>query len=71
MGFHFLSPNFLSFYFWIISKFVDHILHESFPRARKERQLAPQASAGYPLSLISLLVIRKAQRGRDTKASKD
>jgi hypothetical protein len=39
-------------------------------KAWKERQLAPQASAGYPLSLKSLPVIRKAQRGRDQKASK-
>jgi len=36
--------------------------------ARKERQIAPQASAGYPLSTDSLLAIRKAQRGRDKKA---
>jgi hypothetical protein len=53
----------------IISKFVDQIFHESLPRARKERQLAQQASAGYPLSINSLLVIRKALRGRDKKAS--
>jgi len=47
------------------------------PRARKERQIAPQAlyragagqaSAGYPLSINCLLAIRKAQRGRDKKA---
>jgi hypothetical protein len=39
------------------------------PRARKERQIAPQASAGDPLFINSLLAIRKAQRGRDRKAS--
>jgi len=47
------------------------------PRARKERQIAPQAlyrsgagqaSAGDPLSINSPLAIRKAQRGRDKKA---
>jgi hypothetical protein len=53
-----------------ISKFVAQIFSESLPRARKERQLAQQASAGYPLSINSLLVIRKAQRGRDRRASK-
>jgi hypothetical protein len=53
-----------------ISKSVDHNFHESLPRARKERQIAQQASAGYPLSINSPLVIRKAQRGRDKKASK-
>jgi hypothetical protein len=54
----------------IICKFADQIFHQSLPRGRKERQIAPQASAGYALSLISLLGIRKAQRGRDKKASK-
>jgi hypothetical protein len=53
-----------------ISKFVDQIFHQSLPRGRRERQIAPQASAGYALSRISLLGIRKAQRGRDKKASK-
>jgi hypothetical protein len=52
-----------------ISRLVDQILNESLPRAREERQIAPQASAGYPLSLNSLLAIRKVQRGRDKKAS--
>jgi len=51
---------------------------ESLPRARKERQIAPQAlyragagqaSAGYPLSIKPLLAFRKAQRGREKKAS--
>jgi hypothetical protein len=50
---------------WFISKFVDRIFHESLPRARKESQIAQQASAGYPFSMNPLLVIRKAQRGRD------
>jgi len=54
---------------WFISKLIGQISAESLPRARKERQLAPQASAGYPLSIDSLLAIRKAQRGPDQKAS--
>jgi hypothetical protein len=35
---------------WIISKLVDRIFYESLARARKERQIAPQASAGYCFS---------------------
>jgi len=63
--------------FSFISKLVDQIFDESLPRARKERQIAPQAlyragagqaSAGDPLSINSLPAIRKAQRGRDKKA---
>jgi hypothetical protein len=38
-------------------------------RARKERQIAPQAPAGYPLSINSLLAFRKTERGREKKAS--
>jgi hypothetical protein len=38
------DPNFR-----IISNLVDQILDESLLRARKERQIAPQASAGVPL----------------------
>jgi hypothetical protein len=52
--------------FWLISKFVDRIFHERLPRAREESQIAQQASAGDPLSMNSLSVIRKAQRGRNT-----
>jgi len=37
--------------FWIISKLLELIFYEGPTRARKERQLAPQASAGYPLSI--------------------
>jgi hypothetical protein len=48
-----------------ISKFVGRIFQESLPRARKESQIAQQASAGDPLSMNPLLVIRKAQRGRN------
>jgi hypothetical protein len=48
---------------------LTHIFNETLPRARKERQIAPQASAGYPLSINSLLAIRKEQRGHDKKAS--
>jgi hypothetical protein len=62
-------PAFKIFYFGFISKLVGQIFYESLPRARKERQIAPQASAGYSLSINSLLAIRKAQRGRDQKAS--
>jgi hypothetical protein len=35
---------------WIISKLVDRIFYESLAWARKERQIAPQASAGYCFS---------------------
>ena len=48
-----------------ISKFVGRIFHESLPRARKESQIAQQASAGDPLSMTPVSVIPKAQRGRD------
>jgi len=34
-----------------MSKLVDLIFYEGSTRARKERQIAPQASAGYPLSI--------------------
>jgi hypothetical protein len=66
--------------FWFIPKLVGQILYESLRRARKERQLAPQAlyrsgagqaSAGYPLSINSLPAIRKGQRGREKKASEN
>jgi len=53
----------------IISKLVDQIFTESLVRDRKERQVAPQASAGYPLSINSLLAFRKAQRGWEKKTS--
>jgi hypothetical protein len=53
----------------IISKLADQIFNETLPGARKERQLAPQASAGYPLSINSRLAIRKVERGHDQKAS--
>jgi len=56
--------------FRFISKLVDQIFNENLPRARKERQIAPQASAGYPLSINPLLAFRKPQRGRGNKASK-
>ena len=46
---------------------VGQIFNETLPRARKERQIAPQASAGYPLSINSLLAVRKAERGRIKK----
>ena len=43
-----------------ISKLVDPILEESLARARKERQIAPKASAGYSLAINLLLPFRKA-----------
>jgi hypothetical protein len=46
------------------------MFHENLPRARKESQIALQASAGDPLSMNPLSVIRKAQRGRDKRTSK-
>jgi hypothetical protein len=52
---------------WIISKLVDRIFYEGLTRARKERQIAPQASAGYPLPINPLLAFRKAERGREKK----
>ncbi len=54
--------------FWIISKLVDRIFYEGLTRARKERQIVPQASAGYPLSINSLLAFRKTERGREKNA---
>jgi hypothetical protein len=54
---------------WIIAKLVDLIFYEGPTRARKGRQIAPQASAGYPLSLNPLLAFCKAERGREKKAS--
>jgi hypothetical protein len=60
-------PN--SFQNSVTSKRVDRIFKESLPRSRKERQLAPQASAGYPLSINFGLAFRKAQREREKKAS--
>jgi len=48
---------------------VDRIFYEGLTRARKERRIAPQASAGYPLSINSLLAFRKKERGREKKAS--
>jgi hypothetical protein len=53
----------------IISKLVDQIFYEGLTRAREERRIAPQASAGYPLSINSLLAFRKKERGQEKKAS--
>jgi hypothetical protein len=50
-----LGPNFR-----FISKLVDHIPEESLARARKERQIAPQASAGYSFAINLLPPFRKA-----------
>jgi hypothetical protein len=67
---YFFNHGELLLNFCFISKLVGQIFNESLPRARKERQIALQASAGYPLSINFLLAIRKAQRGRDQKASR-
>ena len=48
---------------------MNRIFCEGLTRARKERQIAPQASAGYPLSINSLLAFRKKDRGWEKKAS--
>jgi len=50
-----------------ISKLVDQFFTQSISRDRKERQVAPQASAGYPLFIDSLPAFRKAQRGGEKK----
>ena len=42
-----LFKGILDIKIWIISKLVDRIFYENLPRARKESQIAPQASAGY------------------------
>jgi hypothetical protein len=57
------------FNFWVISKLVDQKFNENRPRTRKERKIAPQASAGIPLLMDPLPVFRKAQRRRGKKAS--
>jgi hypothetical protein len=51
----------------IISNLADQTLNESLRRARKERQIAPQASAGVPLLLFPLLAFRKSQRRGEKK----
>jgi hypothetical protein len=47
---------------------VDGIFCEGLTRARKERQIAPQASAGYSPPINPLLAFRKAERGWEKKA---
>jgi len=55
--------------FRFISKLVDQIYHETLTRDRKERQIAPQASAGDSLSRNFPLDFRKAERAWEKKAS--
>jgi hypothetical protein len=55
--------------FYEFIKLVDRIFYRGLTRARKERQIAPQASAGYPLPINPLLAFRKAERGWEKKAS--
>jgi hypothetical protein len=45
---------------WFISNLVAENFYKSLPRARKERQIAPQASGGNPLSIRQIPAIRKA-----------
>jgi hypothetical protein len=54
-----------------ISKFVDQNFTKNRPMARKERKIAPQASAGVPLFISILFAFRKAQRRREKKASEN
>jgi hypothetical protein len=54
---------------WIISQFVDQIFCESLTRARKERQIAPQASAGYCFSNSPRVTSAKHRGGREKKFS--
>jgi hypothetical protein len=56
-------------YLWIISQFVDQIFCESLTRARKERQIAPQASAGYCFPNCPCLTSAKHSGGREKKSS--
>ncbi|KPK85034.1 MAG: hypothetical protein AMJ94_19465 [Deltaproteobacteria bacterium SM23_61] len=60
------------FLFWIIFKFVDRIFHENqnLPRARKERQIAPQASAGVCFPKSPRLTSAKHRGGREKKTSR-
>jgi hypothetical protein len=53
--------------FWFTYKLVDRIFNERLPRARKERKIAPHASAGYPPSQDPLLPSAKRSRGGKRK----
>ena len=68
--------HFQAFYEFV--KLVDRRIYEGLARARsetrlyeKERPIAPQAPAGYPLSPSPRSIFRKAQRGRKKIASED
>jgi len=63
------GARFTYLHFWIISKLVDKELMKCLARAREGRQIAPQASAGYPPSKAPRLSIRKAKRGREKRAA--
>jgi hypothetical protein len=56
-------------FIWFISKLVDQNFNKNWIRVRKERKIAPQASAGNPLSLKTLPEFRKRQRRREKKVS--
>ena len=55
----------------IISQLVDRNLDAILARDRKESPIAPQAPAGYPLSLIFRPMFRKAQRRRKKRISEE
>jgi hypothetical protein len=59
----------IGFSIWIIFQFVDQIFCESLTRARKERQIAPQASAGYCSPNSPRLTSAKHSGGREKKSS--
>ncbi len=50
---------------------VDEIHLKPLTRARKGRQIAPQASAGYGLNYRPLPAFREAQRGHEKHSSED
>jgi hypothetical protein len=58
------------FIFWVISQLVDLIFFEGLTRARKKRQIAPQASAGYPLSINPCLPSARRSRGGKRKVQR-
>jgi hypothetical protein len=69
-GLVFLGGNFIPrLYFWIFSKLVDQNFSKNKLRVRKERKIAPQASAGNPLGIKILLAFRKKKRRRGNKVS--
>jgi hypothetical protein len=62
------QEDFIKSGIWI-SQFVDPIFCESLTRARKERQIAPQASAGYCFPNSPRLTSAKHSGRREKKSS--